>query len=114
MILQISLNSRKYQSQNQYHTLKVSIGQHPFHLLQDTSHITCIYKKEKYKNIIYYRFILGVHVVSVRMDPGVIVCVMPHAQEIDQFNSMLMHQDIIKFVIANRVQMPHFVMEHIG
>ena len=48
------------------------------------------------------------------MDLGVIVCVMQHAQEIDQFNLMLIHQDIIKCVIVNKVPMLPFVMEHIG
>lgn len=48
------------------------------------------------------------------MDLGVIVCAMPHVQEIDQFNLMLIHQDIIKCVIVNKVPMLPFVMEHIG
>ena len=48
------------------------------------------------------------------MDLGVIVCAMLHVQEIDQFNLMLIHQDIIKCVIVNKVPMLPFVMEHIG
>lgn len=41
-------------------------------------------------------------------------CVMHQQLEIDQLNLMLILLDIINYVIANRVQMLHFVMAHTG
>jgi hypothetical protein len=60
------------------------------------------------------RFTNGVHAVFHKQIHGVMECVMPQQLVIDQSNLMLILLDIINFAHVNKVQMLHFVMEHIG
>lgn len=76
--------------------------------------IIVIYRRERYFELPNLRFINGVHVVFHNRILGVMECVMHQQLEIDQLNLMLILLDIINYVIANRVQMLHFVMAHTG